>query len=187
VKGAVDGAFGNSRTTRFFVNMGALDGFNINSLKDFLADAVKLQQRMVFNVDVKSSFSFFETESKLVDIFLALNSQDLEFNNRKIALEVSNRKMKEGGRSGDGERRGGGERRSGGGGRSFGGGGYKGGEKRSGGGGFREKREGGFGGGEKRDGKRPRKPGSSEGSGFNREKPFGGDGEKKKTFGKSRF
>jgi len=172
VKGAVDGAFGNSRTTRFFVNMGSLDGFNINSLKDFLADAVKLQQRMVFNVDVKNSFSFFETESKLVDNFLALNSQDLEFNNRKISLEVSNRKMKEGGRSSDG--------RSGGG-KSFGGGGgYKGGRD---GGGFREKREGGFGGGEKRDGKRPRKPG-----GFNtpdRERSFGG--EKKKGFGKSKF
>jgi ATP-dependent RNA helicase DeaD len=170
VKGPVDGAFGNSRTTRFFVNMGMLDGFNVNSLKDFLADAVKLHQRMVFNVDVKSSFSFFETESKLVDTFLALNSQDVEFNNRKISLEVSNRKMKEGGRSGDGERRGG---------KSFGGGGYKGGEKREG---------GGFRSGEKRDGKRPRKPGSfggDSGGGFNREKSFGG--EKKKGFGKSRF
>jgi ATP-dependent RNA helicase DeaD len=176
VKGAVDGAFGNSRTTRFFVNMGALDGFNINSLKDFLADAVKLQQRMVFNVDVKSSFSFFETESKLVDSFLALNSQDLEFNNRKISLEVSNRKMKEGGRSSD----------SRGGGRS--GGGYKGGsrdggfrEKREGG--FREKREGGFGGGEKRDGKRPRKSGSFNGP----DRDKSSFAEKKKGFGKSKF
>lgn len=186
-KGSVDGAFGNSRTTRFFVNMGALDGFNINSLKDFLADAVKVQQRMVFNVDVKSSFSFFETESKLVDTFMGLNSADLEFNNRKISLEVSNRKMKEGGRSSDG-----GERRGGGGGRSFGGGGgYKG---REGGGGFREKREGGFSGGGERRGsgeRRPRKPGSSSGSGFNsgggdREKSSFG-GEKKKGFGKSRF
>jgi ATP-dependent RNA helicase DeaD len=176
VKGAVDGAFGNSRTTRFFVNMGALDGFNINSLKDFLADAVKLQQRMVFNVDVKSSFSFFETESKLVDSFLALNSQDLEFNNRKISLEVSNRKMKEGGRSSD----------SRGGGRS--GGGYKGGsrdggfrEKREGG--FREKREGGFGGGEKRDGKRPRKSGRFNGP----DRDKSSFAEKKKGFGKSKF
>lgn len=159
VKGSVDGAFGNSRTTRFFVNMGMLDGFNIHSLKDFLSDAVKLHHRMVFNVDVKSSFSFFETESKLVDNFMALNSQDLEFNNRKISLEVSNRKMKEGGRGGDGERRGG---------RSFGGGGYKGGEKRDG-------------------GKRPRKSGSfnSPERSFGREKSF--DGEKKKGFGKSRF
>jgi len=125
VKGSVDGAFGNSRTTRFFVNMGQLDGFNIHSLKDFLSDSVKLHQRMIFNVDVKSSFSFFETESKFVDNFMALNSQDVEFNNRKVSLEVSNRKMKEGGRSSDGERRGGKK--------SFGG--FKGGERRQGSGG----------------------------------------------------
>ena len=163
VKGSVDGAFGNSRTSRFFVNMGHLDGFNIHSLKDFLSDAVKLHPRMVFNVDVKNSFSFFETESKFVDTFLALNSQNVEFNNRKISLEVSNRSMKEGG---------GGERR---GGKSFGGGGYKGGERREGGG-FRS-------GGDKREGKRPRKPGS-----FNSDRGgFSQGGEKKKGFGKSKF
>lgn len=107
-KGSVDGAFGKHRTTRFFVNMGRLDGFNHHSLRDFLSDVVKLHPRMVFNVDVKNSFSFFETESRFVDNFLAMNSQDMEFNNRKIQLEVSNPRMKEGGGKGsfggDGER-----------------------------------------------------------------------------------
>jgi ATP-dependent RNA helicase DeaD len=188
VKGSVDGAFGSHRTTRFFLNMGNLDGFNINSLKDFLADSVKVHQRMIFNVDVKNSFSFFETESKLVDNFLALNSQDIDFNNRKVSLEVSNRKMKDG-PGGGGEKRSsggfrGGEKREG--------GGYRGGERREGGGGgYRgggDKREGGgFRGGEKREGKRPRKSGETGGSGgFSREKSFGG-GEKKKGFGKSKF
>jgi ATP-dependent RNA helicase DeaD len=96
-KGGTDGAFGRHRTTRLFVNMGQMDGFNHHSLKDFLADAAKIHQRMVFNVDVKSSFSFFESESKYVDQFLALNSSNVEFNSRKIQLEVSNKKMKEGG------------------------------------------------------------------------------------------
>ena len=96
-KGSTDGAFGRHRTTRLFVNMGHMDGFNHHSLKDFLADSAKIHQRMVFNVDVKSSFSFFETESKYVDQFLALNSSGVEFNNRSIQLEVSNKKMKEGG------------------------------------------------------------------------------------------
>jgi len=107
-KGSVDGAFGNSRTTRFFINMGMMDGFNRNSLKDFLADTIKLHPRMIFNLDVKNSFSFFETESKLVDTFLAINSSDVEFNNRKVTLEVSKRRMSEGGGSKGGERRGGG-------------------------------------------------------------------------------
>ncbi|MCE3259996.1 MAG: box helicase domain protein, partial [Bacteroidetes bacterium] len=160
-KGSVDGAFGNSRTTRFFINMGMMDGFNRNSLKDFLADVTKVHQRMLFNLDVKSSFSFFETESKLVDTFLAINSSDVEFNNRKVSLEVSKRRMNEGG--GEGKR---------------GGGGYKG----NGGGSFKGER--------KRDdfGKRPRngEKKSFGKSDFRKEKASFG-GEKKKGFGKSRF
>lgn len=169
-KGSVDGAFGNSRTTRFFINMGLMDGFNRNSLKDFLADTAKIHQRMIFNVDVKNSFSFFETESKLVDNFLSINSGDVEFNNRKVSLEVSKRRMNEGG----GERRGDG-------------GGYKGerkrddfgkrprsGEKKS----YGKSDFGSKGRGEKRSfGK------SDSGS---KDRGFSG-GDKKKSFGKSRF
>ncbi len=158
-KGAVDGAFGSHRTSRLFVNMGQLDGFNIHSLKEFLAESVKLHQRMVFNIDVKSSFSFFETESKFVDNFLALNSSDVEFNNRKIQIEVSNKRMKEGG---------------------------GGGERRGGGGGNFERKGGGGKGGDRRDGQRSRKPGSfSSDRGGDRGGYKGGD--KKKSFGKSRF
>ncbi len=145
-KGTMEGAFGNGRTTRFFVNMGRMDGFNHHSLKDFMAETVRLHPRMVFNVDVKDSFSFFETESKFVDNFTALNQAGVEFNGRTMQLEVSHRKMREGG---------------------------------SGGG---DKRDGGKWGGEKREGgKRPRKPGS-----FNREN-YSSGGQKKRSFGKSRF
>ncbi len=159
-KGSVDGAFGNHRTSRFFVNMGTMDGFNFNSLKDFLADATKLHPRMVFNVDVKNSFSFFETESKFVDQFLALNTQDIEFNNRKISLELANKRMKEGGGKGYSK--------------DFGG--SKGGERRDGG--KRPRKEGSF--------SKPSYGGERGGDrGGNRS---GGDRfEKKKTYGKSRF
>ncbi|MCE3227333.1 MAG: box helicase domain protein [Bacteroidetes bacterium] len=164
-KGSVDGAFGNSRTTRFFINMGMMDGFNRNSLKDFLADIVKVHQRMIFNLDVKSSFSFFETESKLVDNFLAINSADIDFNNRKVQLEVSKRRMHEGG--GEGKR---------------GGGGYKGG---NGGGNFKGDRKRDDFGKRKRsdDGRNGEKKSFGKGE-FRKEKSsFGG----KKSFGKSRF
>jgi ATP-dependent RNA helicase DeaD len=98
---------GGNRTSRFFMNLGSMDGFNRNSLKDFLAEVVSLHPRMIFNIDVKASFSFFETESKYVDTFLTLNKENLEFNNRKVSFEVSSKRMKDGG--GDrGERHGGG-------------------------------------------------------------------------------
>jgi ATP-dependent RNA helicase DeaD len=159
-KGAVDGAFGNSRTSRFFINMGLMDGFNRNSLKDFLADAVKLHPRMVFNLDIKNSFSFFETESKFVDTFLAINSSDIEFNNRKVQLEVSNRRMNDGG--GEGKRGGG----------SYGGGGGYGGKRDESGKRPRSGEKKSYGKSEY---------GSKDRGGFGK-----GDG-KKKSFGKSRF
>lgn len=169
VKGSVDGAFGSSRTTRFFINMGIMDGFNRNSLKDFLADSAKVHGRMIFNLDIKNSFSFFETESKLVDTFLAINSADVDFNNRKVSLEVSKRRMGESGGS-EGKRSGGSSYKGG------GGGSFRGGDS---------KREGAF--------KRPRSGSSDKGS--YKEKSFGSreksygkdDAVKKKSFGKSRF
>jgi len=99
----------NGRTTRFFVNMGQLDGFNRNALKDFLIEISNVQGRMIFNIDVKNSFSFFETESKFIDQFLALNTAGIEFNGRAIGFEVSKAK----GGSGYGDKKGfGGERKS---------------------------------------------------------------------------
>ncbi len=100
---------GNGRTTRFFVNMGHLDGFNRNALKDFLIEISNVQSRMIFNIDVKNSFSFFETENKFIDQFLALNSMEIEFNGRAISFEVSKAK----GGSGYGDKKAfGGERKS---------------------------------------------------------------------------
>ncbi len=163
----------NGKTTRFFVNVGELDGFNRNSIKDFLVEVSGINARMIFNIDVKNSFSFFETENKCVDEFLALNKKGLEFNARAIAFEVSKAKAS----GGYGEKRsyGGGSREDS---RRSGGGSY--GEKKSYGGGERKSYGGGerksYGGGEKKS-----YGGSSEG------KSFGG-GERrtygeKKSFG----
>lgn len=116
----------NNKTTRFFINVGELDGFNRNSLKDFLAEISQQHPRMLFNIDVKGSFSFFETESKLVDAFMAINKEDIEFNNRKVSIEVSAKRMRDGG----------GDERRGGGGGGFRGGNRGGDERRSSGGGF---------------------------------------------------
>jgi len=167
----------NSKTSRFFMNLGSLDGFNRNSLKDFLAEISKVHPRMLFNVDVKGSFSFFETESKYADAFLAINKDNVEFNNRKVSIEASAKRMREGGDDR-------GERKSG------GGGGYKG---KSGGGFDRERKSGGgsgFGGSKgKFGGHRERKSEGGSGSG-DRKRSFGrsdSSGNEKRTFGKSEF
>ncbi len=82
----------NNRTSRFFINLGEMDGLNRQSLKDLMIDYSGVQARMLFNIDVKNSFSFFETETQFKDKFLALNEDQLFFNDRKISLELSQRK-----------------------------------------------------------------------------------------------
>lgn len=159
----------NGKTTRFFINMGQLDGFNRNSIKDFLAEVSSLNPRLIFNVDVKNSFSFFETENKCVDEFLALNKKGIEFNARVISFEVS--KAKPSGGYGEKRSYGGGSREDGR--RSYGGGG--GGERRSYGGGSREGGERkSYGGGERK----------SYGGGESRS--YAGGGERRSSFGGNR-
>ena len=54
----------NSNSIRFFINIGKKDGFDWMSLKDFLRDSLELGQDDIFKVDVKDSFSFFNSETK---------------------------------------------------------------------------------------------------------------------------
>lgn len=175
----------NGKTTRFFINMGQLDGFNRNSIKDFLVEISGLNARLIFNIDVKNSFSFFETENKCVDEFLALNKKGIEFNARVISFEVS--KAKPSGGYGEKRSYGGGSREDRG--RSSYGGerkSYGGGERKSYGGGERKSYGGGesrsySGGGERRSSFGGNKEGG-ERKPFNRE---GGSGERR-SFDKPR-
>ncbi len=180
----------SSGMSRFFINLGELDGLRWQFLKDYLADSSGVTTQHIFNVDVKKSFSFFETEVKNAAAFLAINEKELLFNDRKVQIEVSAGKE----RSGGGERKSysdGGERKSyGGGGGSRGGygdkksGGY-GAEKKSGG--YGPKREGGSGFGGKREngggGYKGKKDDASS-SGYAR-RTGGSSDFKKKSFGSS--
>jgi len=181
------GSQGGGNMSRFFVNLGELDGLHWKFLKDYLADISGLTNHQLFNVDVKKSFAFFETDNKFKDQILAINEKGLKFNDRNVQIELSSGRKGEGGRSSGNKSYGGGERKSYGGGgerKSYGSGerkSYGGGERRSYGGGGEKKsyggnsdrkayggggakREGGsFGGGAKR---------SSEGGSF-KKKDFG--------------
>jgi ATP-dependent RNA helicase DeaD len=119
-----DGKEGNNnRTTRFFINLGEMDGLNRNSLKDLLMEVAGVEARMIFNIEVKNSFAFFETETVLNDKFLSQNNEEVYFNDRKLSFEVSQKKQG-GGSFGGGNRS---ERFGGGKSGGYSGGGYKGG------------------------------------------------------------
>jgi len=103
-----------SGTVRYFVNVGEKDGYDWMSLKDFVRDTVGLDQDDVFKVDVKESFSFFNTDAAVTEKILATFTE-FKVDGRFVNVEVS---KSPGG--------GGGRRRSYGSGNSGGGGGYKG-------------------------------------------------------------
>lgn len=74
---------------RFFINIGAKDGLDWMSLKDYLKETLDLGRDDLFKVDVKEGFSFFNVEAehaeKIMDV---LNGESYE--GRRINVEISN-------------------------------------------------------------------------------------------------
>ncbi|NRD19795.1 DEAD/DEAH box helicase [Winogradskyella eckloniae] len=104
-----------SNDSRYFINVGSKDGFDWMKLKDFLKEQLELGRDDVFKVDVKESFSFFNTEKTLQEKVLAFFT-DFKHEGRFVNVEVSeNRGRSGGGRRDRGRGRGGNDRRSGGG------------------------------------------------------------------------
>ena len=106
----------SSNDTRYFINVGRKDGYDWMRLKDFLKEVLELGRDDVFKVDVKESFSFFNTEKELKEKVLAFFT-DYKHDGRFVNVEVS--ESRDGGRSRNrgGRRDGGNRRRNDGGGR----------------------------------------------------------------------
>jgi ATP-dependent RNA helicase DeaD len=97
-----------SSSTRYFINIGQKDGYDWMSLKDFLKDVLELGKDDVFKVDVKDSFSFFNTEEVHKEKILAFFT-DFKENGRFVNVEISKdiKRNRGKGRSNRGDRRGG--------------------------------------------------------------------------------
>ncbi|OUS02751.1 ATP-dependent RNA helicase [Flavobacteriales bacterium 33_180_T64] len=102
---------GSENESRYFINVGRKDGYDWMKLKDFLKEVLALGRDDVFKVDVKESFSFFNTEKENQEKVLAFFT-DYKHDGRFVNVEVSEDRggRNRGGRSG-GRRDGGGGRR----------------------------------------------------------------------------
>jgi ATP-dependent RNA helicase DeaD len=156
--------YGGDGSTRYFINIGEKDGYDWMSLKDFLRDTVNLGKDDIFKVDVKESFSFFNSEANVEEAILN-TFKDLKVDGRFVNVEVSNNPI--------------------GGGSSRGGGGFKGRSKggSGNGSGFRSKERGGYKGGGSSRSDRPSRSTSSDRSDSGRR----GSGDGGKSFGGSPF
>jgi len=101
----------SSNDTRYFINVGKKDGFDWMKLKDFLKEVLDLGRDDVFKVDVKDSFSFFNTDAVLQEKVLGFFN-DFKYEGRFVNVEISEDKggRKKSGRS-SGRRDGGSKRR----------------------------------------------------------------------------
>jgi len=84
-----DSDFSSNGSVRYFINVGERDGYDWMSLKDFLKDTLQLGKDDLFKVDVKESFSFFNTEAALKDQILETFT-DFKIKGRFVNVEVSN-------------------------------------------------------------------------------------------------
>ena len=121
---AGDMSEGSKDTVRYFINIGGKDDFDWMSLKDFLKEMLHLDQDDLYKVDVKESFSFFNTDTKHQELVMDF-FKDFELEGRRVSVEISKDtgRGKRGGRDRDrggsrggfksrgGDRRGGGDRR----------------------------------------------------------------------------
>ena len=99
-----DGDIPTSGAVRYFINVGEKDGYDWMSLKDFIRDTVGLGQEDIFKVDVKDSFSFFNTEAEATQQILDTFTE-FKVDGRFVNVEVS---KSPGGGGGGGKRRSGG-------------------------------------------------------------------------------
>lgn len=82
-------SFSSNGSVRYFINVGERDGYDWMSLKDFLRDTVGLDKEDVYKVDVKESFSFFNTDNDVSEKVLSTFT-DFKVDGRFVNVEVSN-------------------------------------------------------------------------------------------------
>lgn len=82
-------SFSSNGSVRYFINVGERDGYDWMSLKDFLRDTVGLDKEEVYKVDVKESFSFFNTDTEVSEKVLSTFT-DFKVDGRFVNVEVSN-------------------------------------------------------------------------------------------------
>src|SRR5690606_5713799 len=82
------GDFNQNGNVRYFINVGEKDGYDWMSLKDFIRDTVNLGQDDVFKVDVKDSFSFFNTDAAATEAILKTFTE-FKVDGRFVNVEVS--------------------------------------------------------------------------------------------------
>lgn len=85
--------FTNDEFTRFFINLGAKDKLTKRTMIKFLDQTFTTKAINIGRVDIMENFSFFEVETSFLNDVIA-SFKGVKFKNRKVLVEVSNKKAK---------------------------------------------------------------------------------------------
>ena len=78
----------NSNNDRFFINIGARDHYDWQTLKDFLSSYLKIDKNDIYQVEVMNNFSFFSIKNN--NSALVLKSfENLVMDNRNVSVELT--------------------------------------------------------------------------------------------------
>lgn len=112
--------------TKLFINLGDMDKLNRNTMKEYISEVSGVNMNAIVDVEVKSSFSFVEVKSEVVEVITG-TFKNARYNNRNVRIESrgnaatgEGRERNRGGYGGDRRSSYGGERKSYGGGKSYG-------------------------------------------------------------------
>jgi ATP-dependent RNA helicase DeaD len=74
--------------TRFFINLGKMDGLDVPALLELLDEYTGVGKKYVGKIDLKGAYSFFEIEKEKVDDILN-GFSGVEFDGRQVRVEVT--------------------------------------------------------------------------------------------------
>jgi ATP-dependent RNA helicase DeaD len=86
----------NKISTRFFLNVGTMDGFDNGTLKQYMIKELSIDNEKIKDVYCKDKFSFVEVDNDMIDNLKKFTS----YNDREIAVVVSNSRNKRNGGNG---------------------------------------------------------------------------------------
>ena len=84
--------------TRFFINLGKMDGLDNGSMLGLIEDSTGISKKSVGKLELKGAYSFFEVEKDQVDTVLN-EFKGVEYKGRQVRLEVTERKTSSRGES----------------------------------------------------------------------------------------
>lgn len=77
--------------SRFFINLGKMDGIDVSRLLEFIDDYAGVSKKDIGRIDLKGAFSFFEVDpAKVDDVLKGLNGTT--YKGRQVRVEVTEQK-----------------------------------------------------------------------------------------------